>query len=100
LYIILLIRHINIVHHFVNSGSTVNLCVLDLSKACDRDNNSAVYIKVKKRRLTVKLLDLLVYWLDNCSLTHRVLNGVGYYYKSSSSSVFRQGSVLSPIVFA
>jgi len=45
-----------------------NLCALDLSKAFDTVNHAALYIKQIKPRLPAKLLDLLVHWLDNCSL--------------------------------
>jgi len=57
----------NIVNHFVNGGSTVNVCALDLSRESIEVNHSVLYNKLMERRLPVKLLDLLVYWLDNCS---------------------------------
>ena len=35
-----------VVDHYVNSGTTVNLCALDLSKAFDRLNHHGLYIKL------------------------------------------------------
>jgi len=65
-----------IVTRFVDGGSTVYLCALDLSKAFDKVNNAALDIKLMKRRLPARLLDLLVYWFDNCSLCEYYLNSL------------------------
>ena len=48
----------NIVDHFVNSGSTVNICALDLSKAFDKVNHHALSIKLMRRHIPVKLLTI------------------------------------------
>ena len=40
-----------IVESFVRKGSTVNLCVIDLSKAFDKVNLHAFFIKLMKRNL-------------------------------------------------
>jgi len=52
--------------NFVNGGNTVNLCSIDLSKAFDRVNHHALFMKFMKRNLPVALLDLLENWLQNC----------------------------------
>ena len=60
----------NIVTRLVNRGSTVILCALDIYKIFHKVNHHAFYIKLMKLRLPrlqVKLVDLLVYWLDHCS---------------------------------
>jgi len=40
-----------IVTRFVDGGSTVSLCALDLSKAFDKVNHDALYMKLMKCRL-------------------------------------------------
>jgi len=82
----------NIVDRFIAGGSTVNLCALDISKAFDKVNHYALFIKLMKRRLPVEQLDLLIYWLHNCSSCIK-WNGV-------LSQFYKQGSVLSPFLFA
>jgi len=34
---------------YVDKGNTVNLCAIDLSKAFDKANHNALYIKMMKR---------------------------------------------------
>ena len=55
-------------------GSTVNMCSIDLSKAFDRMNHYALYIKLMKRGFPVALLVLLEKWLEmsvTCVRWHR-----------------------------
>ena len=56
----------NVVNCFLDGGSTINACALDLLKALDKVNHNALFIMLMKRRVPVELLDMLVYWLDNC----------------------------------
>ena len=87
----------SVVNHFVNSGDTVNVCALDLSKAFDKVNHCALYIKLMKRQIPVKLLSLLenlffgcfscVKWNNVWSAVFEIRFGV------------RQGSILSPFLF-
>jgi hypothetical protein len=55
-----------IIDRFVNGGSTVNLCAIDLSKAFDKVNLHALYIKLMRRHIPVELLETLEQWLNNC----------------------------------
>ena len=48
--------YMKIVDHFVNCGIVVNICALDLSKAFDKVNYHAFFIKLMKRFIPVKLL--------------------------------------------
>ena len=74
------------------------MCTIDLSKAFDKVNHNALYIKIMKRFIPLPLLDLVknlvsdcctcVKWDSICSVYFRVMFGA------------RQGSVLSPILFA
>ena len=79
-------------------SSTVNLCTLDLSKAFDRINHYALFVKLMQRRIPWELLALLEDWLCS-SYTHvRWYSANSKYYKINSG--VRQGGVLSPYLFA
>ena len=87
-----------VVERFIKGGNTVNLCALDLSKAFDKVNHHALLIKLIKRNLPVDLLDILENWLKSC------VSSVKWFHVLSDIFVIkfgvRQGSVLSPFLFA
>ena len=87
-----------VVDHYVNYGSTVNVCSLDLSKAFDRMNHHALFIKLMKRNIPVNLLSILELWFS-VSMTCVKWGHVYSDYFSLSCGV-RQGGVLSPCLFA
>ena len=88
----------NIVDKFVNKGSTVNLCAIDVSKAFDKVNHYALYTKLMKRNIPVLLLDLIINLFSGCSLCIKWQNIYSEYFGIEFG--VRQGSVLSPILFA
>jgi len=88
----------NIVNQLVKGGSTVNLCALDLTKAFDKTNHHALFIKLMKRYLPVDVLDTLEYWLNNNWSCVKWFNVYSPSFKISFG--VRQGSVLSPFLFA
>jgi len=49
----------DIVDHFVQSGNTINMCALDLSKTFDKMNHRALFIKLMIRNIPVTLLIIL-----------------------------------------
>ena len=55
-----------IVEKFVSAGSTVNLCAIDLSKAFDKVNHNALYMKLMERHIHVELLNTLFSLFSNC----------------------------------
>jgi len=55
-----------VVEHYVASGSTVDVCLLDLSKAFDKMNHFALYLKLMDRSVPVQLLSVLEKWLSVC----------------------------------
>jgi len=88
----------NIVDGLAHAKSTVNVCALDSSKAFDKVNHHALFIKLMKRNIPIHLLKILEIMFADC-LTRAKWNNV-------LSSIFqlnfgvRQGSVLSPALFA
>lgn len=56
----------NIVDLFVKGGSTVNICALDLSKAFDKTNHHALFMKLMKRLVPANLLFLFEDWFCKC----------------------------------
>ena len=61
-----------IVDRCVSMGYTANLCAIDLTKAFDKVNHFAIYIKLMKRYVPVQILEII----ENYSrAVVRVLNG-------------------------
>jgi len=87
-----------VVDHYMNYGSTVNVCSLGLSKAFDRMNHHALFTKLMKRNITVNLLSLLELWFSVSMIC--VKWGLVYSDYFSLSCGVRQGGVLSPCLFA
>jgi len=87
-----------IVESFVRKGSTVNLCAIDLSKASDKVNLHALFIKLMKRNVSVQLLDLLENMLFDCYSCVKWENINSDFFTVMSG--VRQGSVLAPFLFA
>ena len=88
----------NIVERFLKGGNTVSLCALDLSKAFDKVNHCALFIKLMKRNVPNVVLQLLEHWMGN-SFSAVKWNNV-YSHLFSVNFGVRQGSVLSPFLFA
>jgi len=49
----------NIVKQATSNGTTVNLCTIDLSKAFDKVNHNALFIKLMKKNFLIMLVELL-----------------------------------------
>ena len=88
----------SVIDHFVNNGSTVNLCSLDVSKAFDHVNHYALFTKLMERHIPVCVVMMfrdwyskwvgLVIWKGFLSASFPLLAGV------------RQGGCLSPVMFS
>ena len=52
----------NIVENCVHNGSTANVCAIDLSKAFDRMNHFALFVKLMNRNFPLQLLTILETW--------------------------------------
>jgi len=88
----------NIVESCIYNGSTANVCTIDLSKAFDRMNHFALFIKLMKRNFPLQLLTILETWFS-ISRTCVKWNGHVSEFFTLLSGV-RQGGVLSPVLFA
>ena len=55
-----------VVDHFVNGGSTVNVCLLNLSKAFDKMNHYALFIKLMNRSIPIQAVTVLENWFSLC----------------------------------
>jgi hypothetical protein len=87
-----------VVERFVNNGSTMNLCSIDLSKAFDKVNHHALFIKLMDRDVPGNLLTVLENWYSKCTTCVK-WNTVTSHTFNINFGV-RQGSVLSPTLFA
>ena len=87
-----------IVDKLTKGGNTVNMCSVDLSKAFDKVNHHGLLIKLMKRKLPVNFLEIIERWLSMCYSTVK-WNCVFSYVFDVKFGV-RQGSVLSPFLFA
>jgi len=50
------------VDYYVKSGSTVNLCFIDISKAFDKMNHYGLFIKLMQKLVPVNSLRVLEMW--------------------------------------
>jgi len=88
----------NSVDRLIHNGSTTNLCAINLSKAFDKVNHHGLFLKLMKRQIPNKLLSLLENLFKDCLTCVKWKN----LYSNAFSLEFgvRQGSVLSPFLFA
>ena len=56
----------NIVNSITTGGNTANLCAINLTKAFDKVNHHALFMKLMKRCIPVKLLGLLESLFSYC----------------------------------
>ena len=85
------------IEHYVNNDSTVNVCLVDVSKAFDKVNHSLMFMKLMDRGVPISFIRLLdnwyrkmysrIKWKNTLSTSFQLLCGV------------KQGGVLSPLLF-
>ena len=88
----------SVVQHFTSGNSTVNLCALDMSKAFDKLNHYALFLKLMDRNVPLALMNVLINWYGMCSAVVR-WDGVFSAVVQLCCGV-RQGGVLSPVLFS
>ena len=86
------------VDFFVTKKSTVTLCSLDMEKAFDRMNRSALFLKMMNRRCPLTLINLLDEWFEKSVSAVRWGDFLSDTFVMRSGT--RQGGVLSPILFS
>jgi hypothetical protein len=84
--------------YFVSSNSTVNIGVLDLSKAFDKVNHFGLLLKLMKNNLPSCIVQIFANWFSK-NVTQVVWNGVLSVIVSLECGV-RQGGVISPSLFS
>lgn len=87
-----------IIDFHLHGGSSVNICSVDISKAFDKTNHHGLLIKLMNRQTPVEIIKLLHFWLSN-SLSCIKWDGCYSTFYRLKFGV-RQGSVLSPVLFA
>ena len=90
----------SVVVHFTAAGSVVNLCALDMSKAFDKLNHYALWIKLMDRSVPLSFLHTLMHWYSLCFAVVRWR--MCFLSITSYNVVWDKEvcSVLSPVLFA
>ena len=86
------------IDHYVSSGSTVNVCTLDLTKAFDRMNHYVLFTKLIERKLPSQILSILEKWFNLFETCVRWGDQTSSFFKLTAG--VRQGGILSPFLFA
>lgn len=86
------------VDFYIAGSCTASLCALDVSKAFDKVNHHALFLKLMQRKIPSIFLSLLINWLPVCCTCVK-WDGLLSDFFSLDIGV-RQGSVLAPIFFA
>jgi hypothetical protein len=87
-----------VVDHYINSGSTINVCSIDLAKAFDKMNHHGLFIRLMHRQIPVNLLSLIEKWFAISVTCIKWENVWSTWFCLGSGT--RQGGVLSPYLFA
>ena len=88
----------NVIETFISNGSTVNVCTLDLSKAFDRMNHYALFLKLMKRHVPGKILSILELWFSVSVSCVKWDGQLSRFFRLEAG--VRQGGVLSPTLFS
>ena len=86
----------NIVDCWISQDFTANLCAINLSKAFDKVNHHAVFIKLMRRNIPVNLIEIIKNLFSGCLACIRW--GNSWSTEFAIEFGLRQGSVLSPFL--
>ena len=87
----------NVVDFYCAGGSTVNIALLDMSKAFDRVNHNVLFSVLMKRGMSPVVLQLLMTWYRYSNAFVRWGTSVSHVFPLTVG--VRQGGVLSPLLF-
>ena len=87
-----------VIDHYVINDTTVNICLIDVTKAFDKINHSVLLIKLMNRRQPLAVIKLFEHWYSISYNSVRWGNALSSLYKMQSG--VRQGSVISSILFS
>ena len=87
-----------IVRSYIGNSTPVHCCFLDASKAFDRINHSKLFNKLHQRGVPKYLIAILANWYKTSRTSVRWGNSLSNSFCSSNG--VRQGSLLSPVLFA
>ena len=83
---------------YIENGSTMNVCTMDINKAFDKVNHHSLLIKLMNHNLPKFVISIILYWYENSFSIIKWNNCLSEKVKLTHG--VRQGGVLSPILFA
>ena len=86
------------VEFFIERESTVNLCALDMSKAFDKMNRHALFIKLINRKCPLVLINILECWYMKNYACVKWGDSFSPFVHLKTGT--RQGGITSPYLFA
>ena len=86
------------VEFFIERQSTVNLCALDLTKAFDKLNRHALFIKLFNKCCPILLINILECWFSKTFACVKWGESISNSFQLLCGT--RQGGIISPVLFA
>jgi hypothetical protein len=85
------------IKYFLDRGSTVSICALDLSKAFDKVDFYGLFIKLLSRHVPNWFMQVITHWYSKCSFVVKWDNVYSNSFLINAG--VRQGGILSPFLF-
>ena len=83
-----------LVNYFIEGNCTASVCALDISKAFDKVNHHALFVKLIERKVPTIFLALLINWLPFCQTCIKWDGLLSDFFRLDVG--VRQGSILAP----
>ena len=88
----------SVMEHYNANDTTVTICALDMSKAFDKVNHSALFMKFMDRDVPLVFLNILIEWYSKCFASVKWNNCLSAKFYINFG--VRQEGVLSPLLFS